>query len=246
MATRASFQNNSEVGVWSTLTNTYCLLGIGEEDNFFSLYESELAEQIPLVHASIAGCRVIGRMCVGNSRGLIVPNTTTDAELAHLRSSLPDEVIVHRVSSDEKLTALGNVVVCNDSVALAHADLSQETESAIQEVLGVEVFRTTIGNNTLVGSSCCMTNHGAIVQPDVSTEDLDELASLLQIPVISGTVNRGSDVIGAGVVANDWSAFCGLDTTATELATIEHIFKLDAPQTSNIVSSMRNELLASL
>ena len=60
-----AFENNCEVGVWSKLTNKYCLVGIGGQENFFSVFEAELAEHIPVVHASIAGCRVIGRMCAG-------------------------------------------------------------------------------------------------------------------------------------------------------------------------------------
>lgn len=37
-------------------------------------------------------------------------------------------------------------------------------------------------------------------------------------------MNRGSDVIGAGLVANDWCAFAGLETTATEISVIEATF----------------------
>jgi translation initiation factor 6 (eIF-6) len=36
------------------------------------------------------------------------------------------------------------------------------------------------------------------VHPKTSVEDLEELSSLLQIPLVAGTVNRGSDVLGAG------------------------------------------------
>ena len=59
----------------------------------------------------------------GNSKGLLVPSSTTDTELRHLRNSLPDEVVVQRV--EERLSALGNVIVCNDHVALVHADLDR-------------------------------------------------------------------------------------------------------------------------
>lgn len=192
----------------------------------------------------MAGVRVIGRLCVGNKNGLVVPNTVTDQELLHIRNSLPDSVVVQRV--EERLSALGNCVVANDHVALCHPDLDRETEELIADTLGVEVFRQAIAGNALVGSYITFTNQGGLVHPLTSAQDQEELSSLLQVPIVAGTVNRGSDVIGAGLVANDWCAFAGLDTTATELSRIEAIFKLQNHNPSAILTDMRSALVDTL
>ncbi|KAJ1722550.1 Eukaryotic translation initiation factor 6 [Coemansia erecta] len=241
MAVRAQFENNNEIGVFSKLTNSYCLVAIGGSENFYSVFESELGDVIPVVHTSIAGTRIIGRLTAGNKNGLLVPSTTTDQELQHLRDSLPDAVKIRRV--EERLSALGNVIACNDYVALVHPDLDRETEEIIADVLEVEVFRQTVADNVLVGSYCSISNQGGLVHPRTSVQDQDELSSLLQVPLVAGTVNRGSDVIGAGLVVNDWAAFAGMDTTSTELSVVESIFKLQDAQPTTIVSKMRDALI---
>lgn len=163
----------------------------------------------------------------GNRHGLLVPFSTTDQELQHLRNSLPDAVALQRV--EERLSALGNVIACNDYVALVHPDVDRETEEIIADVLKVEVFRQTVAENVLVGSYCALSNQGGLVHPKTSVQDQDELSSLLQIPLVAGTVNRGSDVIGAGLVVNDWCAFTGLETTAPEISVIEATFSKSLP-----------------
>ena len=43
-----------------------------------SVFEAELADHIPVVKASVAGTRLVGRLVVGNKNGLLLPNTTSD------------------------------------------------------------------------------------------------------------------------------------------------------------------------
>ena len=241
MASRAQFENNNEIGVFSKLTNSYCLVAIGGSENFYSVFESELSDVIPVVHASIAGCRVIGRLTAGNRHGLLVPSNTTDQELQHLRNSLPDSIAIQRV--EERLSALGNVIACNDYVALVHPDLDRETEEIIADVLQVEVFRHTISKNVLVGTYCALSSQGGLVHPHTSIAEQEELSTLLQIPLVAGTVNRGSDMIGAGLVVNDWCAFAGLDTTSPELSVIESIFKIHDTKQTSIVEDYRYPLI---
>merc|ERR1711860_257456 len=155
-----------------------------------------------------------------------------------------DSVKIQRV--EERLSALGNVIACNDYVAIVHPDLDKETEEILLGTLDVEVFRHTIAGSVLTGSYCTFSNQGGIVHPKTTIADQDELSSLLQVPLVAGTINRGSDVIAGGLVVNDWTAFCGQDTTSTEISVIESVFKLNEGQPSAITQQMRSTLIESM
>ncbi|CDU20143.1 hypothetical protein YYC_00458 [Plasmodium yoelii 17X] len=237
MAIRVQFENSNEVGVFSRLTNSYGLIALGGSENFSSVFEAELSQHIPIIYATIGGTRVIGRVCVGNRKGLLVSSICTDQELLHLRNSLPDNVKIKRV--EERLSALGNCITCNDYVGLIHTDIDRETEEIVQDVLDIEVFRTSIAGNLLVGTYSYFTNNGGLLHAMTTSQEIEELSELLQIPLVTGTINRGSDLIGSGLVANDWSAFCGMDTTAIELNIIEKIFKLNNIEDTNIEDTFK-------
>lgn len=229
------------------------------------MFEAELQDVVPICRATIAGTRIIGRLISGyvlcsslavgrgfpggywclisyrNRKGLLVPTSTTDQELQHLRNTIPDEVKIQRI--EERLSALGNVICANDHVALVHPDIERETEEIIADVLGVEVFRQTIADNVLVGSYMALSNQGGIVHPKTPIQDQDELSSLLQVPLVAGSVNRGSSVVGAGMVVNDWMAVTGLDTTATELSVVESVFRLGEGMGPNAINTTNKDTM---
>lgn len=102
--------------VYASLTTHHCL-------------PSSLNMAVALLCARTAAVRLtqLVPVCSGNRHGLLVPNNTTDQELQHIRNCLPDTVRIQRV--EERLSALGNVIACNDYVALVHPDLDRVRQS---------------------------------------------------------------------------------------------------------------------
>jgi len=179
---------------------------------------------MPVVQCAVSDTGLLGRLTVGNKKGLLVPNTINDHELMLIRNSLPDSVKIRKI--DDRLSALGNCIACNDHVALIHPEFERESEEIIADILGVETFRTSIAQNPLVGANCVFNNKGGLFHPLTTMAEFDELTNLLQIPICSGTVNGGSEVIAGGLVANDFMAFCGTTTTSYEINTIKEILQL--------------------
>lgn len=232
MATRTRYQSSSEVGVFSLLTNTYCLVGLGGSENFYSAFEQELANHIPVVHCTVSSTKIIGSMMVGNKNGLLVPSVITDTELQHLRNSLPEKVKIRKL--DDRISALGNCISCNDYVALIHPEFDKESEELIADILGVEVFKSTVAGNALVGTYSVFNNKGGIVHPSTTMEEYEELANLMQVQIGAATVNRGSELLGSGCVVNDWAAFCGYESTSAEIDNFEKIFQISQEKKEKI------------
>ena len=66
------------------------------------------------------------------------------------------------------------------------------------------------------------------------------------MPVCAGTLNRGQDTLGIGMVANDFMAFTGTDTTATEMSVIEAILKLGQTKESIFAPENKGSLIDQL
>ena len=218
MATRLVFESSNEIGVFSMLTNKYCLVCQGGSENFYSVFEAELAEHIPVVHCSVAGGRFVGRVVAGNKNGLLLPSTCTDQEMLH------KELAARRRQVQPRRATVHGRHQCNDHVALIHTDFDRETEDIVADVLAWRCSGRQLQGTPLWGYAR-FSNTGDMVHPQTSVEDLEELSSLLQVPLVAGTVNRGSDVIALGC-GQRLGCVLRLNTTSTEISVIESIFKL--------------------
>ena len=129
MTNRTNYNKCQEIGAFIKLTNSYCLVSDEASDNFMNTIQSNIGTDMPIIPISIANSSIIGRLCVGNKYGLLVPASITDDEWNMLSESLPAGVDLRKI--DDKFSALGNVIVCNDQMALVHPDIENDTEKII-------------------------------------------------------------------------------------------------------------------
>ncbi|KAG0418062.1 Eukaryotic translation initiation factor 6 [Dictyocoela roeselum] len=220
MTFKIDFEGSGEIGAYTRLTNKYVIIGKSDFRNFYSHFQEHI--EIPIVETTINSIKTVGSQCQGTKNGLVVPSTITDQELLHLRNSLPEDIKICTIN--ERLNALGNVVVCNDKVGLVHPEVAPESIEEISDCLKIELIREGIGSELLVGTFSVINNAGMMVHPNVSKENMERLESIFGVKVMVGTVNRGSSVIGGGLVVNDWIGYTGYRTTNTEISIIDTAF----------------------
>lgn len=229
MVSRCRFSKSSEIGAYCLLTNTYALVPYCN-DSFIQHFSINLPETLPIIQTNVANTSIIGRMCVGNTHGIIFPSTITEKELKTITNQLPEEVEV--ATTDDPFSALGNVISCNDKIALVNPSLDSATIEMIQDTLMVEAIPISVGSEGLVGTYTKFTNKGGIVFSNIPAELNEQLSSHLGFELVTTYVNRGSNLVAAGVCANDYALICGMDTTALEISNISRAFRIETAETT--------------
>lgn len=219
---RAHFDGSSQIGAYVKLTNSYLIIGATHTSQFRKSIEDLV--DVPIVETTINSISAVGRQIQGNKHGLLLPMTTQNHELMVLRQELPESIRIRRI--DERLNALGNVLLCNDHVAIVHPEVDNDTLEIIENVLCVTAYKMCIGNEPLVGSYGTMNNQGLLVGPGVGDDELKGLTRDLGLQVVAGTVNMGAAAVGGGIVVNDWIGFCGKLTSNPEISVMENVFML--------------------
>ena len=131
------------------------------------------------------------------------------------------EEYAHVARLPGKMTAAGNLILVNDSVALVHPFMGGKAIETVKNTLKVDVYKGTIAHLKTVGMAAVATNKGVLVHPKASKSELEFLENIFDLPVDIGTVNYGSGLIGSALLANSKGYIIGSKTTGHEPGRIE-------------------------
>ncbi len=200
------------IGVFATCTNNIALVPPLTKLDICARIEKAL--DVRVVEILVNGSVVVGALSRGNSNGFLFSYGTNARNLQKIT-----EVNVEALP--DRLNAVGNIVLANDSASLVHPDLSDRAIEAISRTLKVEVYRGTIAGIKNVGMAGVVTNKGLLVHPRVTSSEREILEKIFELPVSIGTTNFGTQMLGSGMLANSNGYLAGSDTTGPELGRIE-------------------------
>ncbi|MCD6203229.1 MAG: translation initiation factor IF-6 [Methanophagales archaeon] len=210
------------IGIYALCTESLLLLPAHVSDRLAEELGHVL--EVKVIRTYIAEMPLIGCLAAGNSNGLVVSQYTLEREIEHIKSVAKAEGVeckIRRLPVEEKMTAAGNIILTNDSVALVHPGLSEEAIEVIRDTLDVDVYRGEIGGLRTVGMAAVATNRGILAHKDATKAELTYLEEIFRLRVEIGSVNFGVPLIGAALLANTKGYAAGYETTGAELGRIE-------------------------
>jgi translation initiation factor 6 len=217
MIRRMDMNGNPNLGVAISATDEIAIVPPKTSDPMLDLIKKCLG--VAVVKTPVSGSNLAGALAVGNLHGFVVSKYAFDSEIERIKEF---DVEVEKIP--DKLTAVGNIIVANDSGAVVNPLLSDESLGIIGDVLDVEVERGSIAKFKITGSVAAATNKGVLAHPFTTQEELEFLENVLKTPADIGTVNNGIMLVGACTVANSNGVLVGLSTTGPEMSRIEEAF----------------------
>ncbi len=204
------FNNNPNVGLFGYVTDKYCL--VGKDISHKVCNELEAVFKVPIHQITLAGTNLIGVLCVGNNKTLLVPNICFDNELEVL-----DQLGIHYTIFETDLTALGNNILCNNHGAYINLEFNDDEQKYLGKVLSVPVVKGMIGDVQVTGAACVVRKNHALISSFVHDNQLEQIQSLLKIRAVKGTANFGSPYVKSAVLVNSNGFVAGKLCTGIEL-----------------------------
>ncbi len=171
------------------------------------------ALDVRTVGTNVAHSTVVGSLVALNSNGILTSPFIEAGELEAIGAPV--------YPLPNRLSAVGNNILCNDHGALVHPGYDNDAVEFIHEALGVPVVRGTVAGVKTVGAAAVATNRGVLCHPYAKPAEMELIQETLKVPAAITTANYGSALVGACMVANSKGAVVGARTTPIELGRIE-------------------------
>ena len=215
------FGGNS-VGIYLAANNNFVLYPPTLIQQTIKKYESVF--KIPLYCTTINNSKLLGVYSASNKFGIIVPHLIRDDELDFLKAKLGDSVQIGILNSIDN--AYGNLILCNDKGAIV-SPLLREYKDQIEDILNVEAEIYEFANYHLPGSISLCNNHGCLVHPLSTDEEIEEIRNILKVEEVDvSTINRGIPYLSSGAIVNDRDGIFGKDSTGPEMMRLSNILQL--------------------
>jgi len=207
---------SSSVGVFLATNNTVTFVPPDTPEKIDDLVRNTLRTTV--AKFTIAKSPLLGIFTVVNDNGVLLSPLALEEEVKLFKSLGLNVGVVAT-----KYTAVSNLVLANNRVALVSPLLEPQARKTVSDVLGVEVVVDTIAGNPLVGSLAVVNSRGLLVAPEATDDDLKKLADYFKVKVDVGTVNKGKSFLRGGLVVNDYGALVGDETAGPELMRITQV-----------------------
>ncbi len=208
-----SVENNPNIGVFALTSENMTILPKYFLEKDVKIVEKTLKSTIIRIDAPLG---IIGILGVMNSEGVVL-SPILDSNMYQL---LEDALEIPIVQT-KYFHALGNTVLVNDYGGICSPTLDENTVKTLKSVLKVPMLKCKIAGSDLVGSLCVANNHGAMVTPVASSDDLRLIKTHLGLENVgTGTVNMGQDSVSAGILTTTKGVLCGSQTTGIEIIKI--------------------------
>jgi translation initiation factor 6 len=209
----SSYNGVEFLGVYCRANEELAFVPNDSENSFIADFEEALG--VKVARSTIAGTNLLGALVVMNSHGAVVTSMANDFEVELLSKNLQ----VSRI--DDKLNAVGNNVLANDNGAIVNPEMEDASMKVIEKTLQVECVRASIGGHKTVGSVCIATNKGVLCHPETTKAEFEMIRSVMKVAPAIGTLNYGSPMLGASIVANSKGGMVGYRSTPIELGRVE-------------------------
>jgi len=213
MIKKLSILDSDFIGVYSRVWDDIALIPKTMPESAEKEFEEILG--VKAIRTIIDNSYLIGCLSVMNSNGIIL-------------SSSAENGTSHKIYGDrnilflkDKINAIGNDIITNDHAAMIHKAFTESSRKKIEDALGVEVVKDTIGGVKTVGSVGVVTNKGMLVSPETTDEELKKISDLFKVNAKPGTANFGSIFVGSSILANSKGIFVGKSTTPIEIGRID-------------------------